>query len=128
MARITVEDCLNHLPNRFELILLAAHRARAIGKAAPITVERDRDKDPVVALREIAEKTISADDLREGFINSIQQNVDVDEPEVGGAPALPRHATRSADDVQLESIAMTEEQLLRAMAVAAPMEPPTTPT
>lgn len=128
MARITVEDCLDHVPNRFELILLAAHRARAIAKGSSITIHRDRDKDPVVALREIAEKAIPAGDLREGLINSIQQNVDVDEPGLGGAPSLPGHVKASPDDMQLDAIPMTEEQLRRAMEDLAPMEPPSTPS
>ena len=61
MARVTVEDCIDKVPNRFELILLTAHRARAISAGAPITVERDNDKNPVVALREIADQTLSAE-------------------------------------------------------------------
>ena len=64
MARVTVEDCVDKVPNRFELVLLAAHRAREIAAGSPITVERDNDKNPVVALREIAEETQSAEALR----------------------------------------------------------------
>jgi DNA-directed RNA polymerase omega subunit len=70
MARVTVEDCVDKVPNRFELVMLAAHRAREISAGAPITVDRDNDKNPVVALREIAEETQSADDLRERLIES----------------------------------------------------------
>jgi DNA-directed RNA polymerase omega subunit len=70
MARVTVEDCVDKVPNRFELVLLAAHRARTVSTGAPISVERDNDKDPVVALREIAGQTISTEDLKEDLIHS----------------------------------------------------------
>ena len=90
MARVTVEDCVDKVPNRFELVLLAAHRARSIANGAHITVEPDNDKNPVISLREIADKTIPPDDLREGLIHSIQKNVEVDEPEKAAAPSLPQ--------------------------------------
>jgi DNA-directed RNA polymerase subunit omega len=70
MARVTVEDCIDKVDNRFELVLLASHRARMIASGAPLTVARDRDKNPVVALREIADETISPEDLKEEFIRS----------------------------------------------------------
>ena len=73
MARVTVEDCVDKIPNRFELVLLAAHRARAIANGSAVTVEPDNDKNPVIALREIAERTIPPDDMREGLIHSIQK-------------------------------------------------------
>src|SRR5712691_5476823 len=78
------------MPNRFELVLVAAHRARTLAKGSPITVEPENDKNPVVALREIAARTISPGDMREGLIHSIQQNVEIDEPEPMAAPVLPR--------------------------------------
>ncbi len=81
MARVTVEDCVDKVPNRFELVLLAAHRAREISAGAPITVDRDNDKNPVVALREIAEETQPVDELRERLIESLQTQIEVDEPE-----------------------------------------------
>jgi DNA-directed RNA polymerase subunit omega len=81
MARVTVEDCIDKIENRFELVLLAAHRARLISSGQPIQVERDRDKNPVVALREIADSAVRSDDLREEFIHSLQRHVEVDEPE-----------------------------------------------
>src|SRR4051812_27994922 len=90
MARVTVEDCVDKISNRFELVLVAAHRARTLGSGAAITVERENDKDAVVALREIAEQTISPGDMREGFIHSIQKQVEVDEPEAVAAPLLPQ--------------------------------------
>jgi len=81
MARVTVEDCEDKVTNRFDLVLLAARRARQISAGAPITVERDNDKNPVVALREIADETIVADDLQEAVLYGLQKHVEVDEPE-----------------------------------------------
>ena len=88
MARVTVEDCIDKVDNRFELVLLAAHRARLISSGAPLTIDRDRDKNPVVALREIAEEAIQPDDLREQLIHSLQKYVEVDEPEAETVPAM----------------------------------------
>jgi len=81
MARVTVEDCIDKVDNRFELVLLASHRARQIAQGVTETVERDNDKNPVVALREIAEGTLSVADLKEGLIHSLQKHVEIDEPE-----------------------------------------------
>ena len=81
MARVTVEDCIDKVDNRFDLVLLASHRARMISSGAQITLDRDNDKNPVVALREIAEQTISPDDLKEELVHSLQKYVEVDEPE-----------------------------------------------
>ncbi|PCI51573.1 MAG: DNA-directed RNA polymerase subunit omega [Alphaproteobacteria bacterium] len=81
MARVTVEDCVDVVPNRFELVLLAAQRARQIASGAPILVERDNDKNPVIALRELAGEKITADDMYESLIHGLQKNVEVDEPE-----------------------------------------------
>ena len=113
MARVTVEDCIEKVDNRFDLVLLAAHRARMISSGQPITVDRDNDKNPVVALREIAEETQSADDLRERMIESHQTQIEVDEPEedqmallMGGEMDRPM-----VDD-------MSEEKLLRALMEA----------
>src|SRR5215216_7892906 len=86
MARVTVEDCIDKVENRFDLVLLASHRARTISSGAQITVERDNDKNPVVALREIADKTISPEDLREELVHSLQKYVEVDEPEPEAVP------------------------------------------
>ena len=82
MARVTVEDCVDKVPNRFDLVLLAAQRARQISGGAELTIDRDRDKNPVVALREIGDETITADRLRENAIESFQRQIEVDEPEV----------------------------------------------
>ncbi len=81
MARITVEDCVIRLPNRFKLVLLAGQRGRDISAGAPLTVERDNDKNPVVALREIAEETIDVDGLEQSLIHGLQRHVEKDEPE-----------------------------------------------
>ncbi len=81
MARVTVEDCVDKVPNRFELVLLASHRSRQISSGQDITVHRDNDKNPVVALREIADQTLSPADLEEDLIHSLQKQVEVDEPE-----------------------------------------------
>src|SRR3989304_61315 len=101
MARVTVEDCIDKVENRFDLVLLASHRARMISSGSQITVERDNDKNPVVSLREIAETTVSPGDLKEDLIHSLQKYVEVDEPEpegpLIGAEALnAAHALRSA--------------------------------
>lgn len=80
MARVTVEDCVLKVPNRFELVLVAAQRARNLSSGARISVERDNDKDPVVALREIADDTISLDALRSELVQGLQKHVEVDEP------------------------------------------------
>ena len=127
MARVTVEDCVDKVPNRFELVLLASHRARSIANGAHITIDADDDKNPIIALREIADKTIPADDLREGLIHSIQKNVEVDEPEKAAAPSLPqeRRPVLGRDDQSNDSQVdvLTEEQLLRGMESMTPMEP-----
>ncbi|HEC90470.1 MAG TPA: DNA-directed RNA polymerase subunit omega, partial [Alphaproteobacteria bacterium] len=81
MARVTVEDCILKVTNRFELVMLAAQRARNIAAGAALTVERDNDKDPVVALREIADETIELKSLEEGLILGLQKHVEMDEPE-----------------------------------------------
>lgn len=88
MARVTVEDCIDKVDNRFELVLLASHRARLISQGAAITIDRDNDKNPVVALREIADETIDLDALRQGLIGGLQKHVEVDEPEEDNMAAL----------------------------------------
>ena len=81
MARVTVEDCVDKIPNRFDLVMMASQRARNISAGAELTVERDNDKNPVVALREIAEETVEFDELEEGLIKGLQTYVEMDEPE-----------------------------------------------
>jgi len=81
MARVTVEDCVVKVPNRFELVLVAAQRAREITAGATLTLDRDDDKNPVVALREIADDTVAVDRLQDSLIRGMQKHVEIDEPE-----------------------------------------------
>ncbi len=81
MARVTVEDCVVRVPNRFELVLVAAQRAREITAGAQLTLDRDNDKNPVVALREIADDTVPVDKLQDSLIRGMQKHVEIDEPE-----------------------------------------------
>ncbi len=81
MARVTVEDCVLKVPNRFELVMLSAHRARSIAQGASLTVDRDNDKNPVVALREIADATVAVDTLRQNLLGGLQKRRDDDAPE-----------------------------------------------
>ena len=127
MARVTVEDCVDKVTNRFELVLLASHRARTISAGAPITIERDNDKNPVVALREIADQTVSPEDVKEGLIHSMQKYVEVDEPEPDEAPLVTPEAMTpvigqddQASDVAIDR--MTEEELLRGLESLAASE------
>ena len=128
MARVTVEDCVDKVENRFELVLLAGHRARLISTGAEITVARDNDKNPVVALREIAEETISPADLKEDLIHSLQKHVEVDEPEAEIVPVMestrPSMNTMSADDDDALSEVtydrISEEELLRGLESLVP--------
>jgi DNA-directed RNA polymerase subunit omega len=125
MARVTVEDCVDKVPNRFELVLLAAHRARSLAKGSAITVDAENDKNAVIALREIAEKTIQPGDAREGLIHSMQHNAEVDEPEATAVPTLldARGPILLRDDPSTDTVdVMTEEELLRGMEKLAPME------
>ena len=81
MARVTVEDCILQVPNRFELVMLSAHRARALASGAELHVERDRDKNPVVSLREIAEQKLDLAGLEESLVKSLQKRIEPDQPE-----------------------------------------------
>lgn len=128
MARVTIEDCIDKLPNRFELVLLAAHRARLVSQGAPITVDRDRDKDPVVALREIASETINKDDLREEYIHAMQKHVEVDEPEPTDVPLIAQSGdmvmVNDAGEDSADFEQMTEEEMLRGLEGMPPAESP----
>lgn len=132
MARVTVEDCIDKVENRFDLVLLASHRARMVSQGAMITVDRDNDKNPVVALREIADETLSPGDLKEDLIHSLQKHVEVDEPEPDPESLL---ATESEvidlpepmlpDDDQPEPVTfdrMSEEDLLAGIEGLVPPE------
>ncbi|SIP91617.1 DNA-directed RNA polymerase subunit omega [Rhizobium sp. RU20A] len=128
MARVTVEDCIDKVDNRFELVLLASHRARQISQGSPITIDRDNDKNPVVALREIADETLSPDDLKEDLIHSLQKHVEVDEPEPDPASmiaAASAAAESAEDDDQPEAMTfdrMSEEELLAGIEGLVPPE------
>ena len=125
MARVTVEDCVDKVDNRFELVLMASHRARAISSGAQIHVARDNDKNPVVALREIADSKLTPNDLREDVIHALQKQVEVDEPEAEAAPPLVPSAIAGLDpDAEATFDRMTEEDLLRGLeGMAPPPEP-----
>lgn len=129
MARVTVEDCVDKVSNRFELVLLAAHRARAIANGGAMTVDADGDKNPVIALREVAEQTIAPEDMREALIHSIQKNTEVDEPETEAAPLVPHDRRggpmlgRDEQSADNQVDVMTEEQLLRGLESQTPTEP-----
>ena len=112
MARVTVEDCVDKVPNRFDLVLYSAFRARQLSGGADPQVDRDRDKNPVVALREIAAKVMKPDELREDYIKSLQKHAEVDEPE---------EARTESDDVREDAAfrQVTEEELLRALTSEA---------
>ena len=120
MARVTVEDCVDKIPNRFDLVLMSAHRARQLSGGAEPLVDRDRDKNPVVALREIAVKSLKPDELREEFIKSLQRHAEVDEPE----SAQPVEEVANEDTMLHRQL--TEEELLRALTSEAQRraEPP----
>lgn len=122
MARVTVEDCVDKVENRFELVLLAGHRARMISSGSPLTVDRDNDKNPVVALREIAASTIDPDDLREDLIHSLQKYVEVDEPEQLGQLEAPAGAGQGDDEIDLTFNRMSEEELLKGLEGLVPPE------
>jgi DNA-directed RNA polymerase subunit omega len=121
MARVTVEDCIEKVENRFDLVLLAAHRARMISSGQQITVDRDNDKNPVVALREIADATLTPEDLEEDFIHSLQKHVEVDEPEAETVPALvSAEPSIDAGTGEVQFDRMTEEDLLRGLEGLVP--------
>ena len=128
MARVTVEDCIDKVDNRFELVLLAGHRARQISQGAMITIDRDNDKNPVVALREIADETLSPGDLKEDLIHSLQKHVEVDEPEADAqeiADQTDATAVSADADGEEENITfdrMTEEDLLAGIEGLVPPE------
>ena len=129
---MTVEDCIDKVENRFELVLLASHRARQISSGSEITVARDRDKNPVVALREIADETLSPGDLYEDLIHSLQKQVEVDEPENDQPEPRPAIAERPEEAVFTETEdsadagvtfdQMSEDELLAGIEGLVPPE------
>jgi DNA-directed RNA polymerase subunit omega len=119
MARVTVEDCVLKVPNRFELVLLAAQRGRDIAAGAPLTVDRDNDKGPVVALREIAEETIPLDTLQNNVIKGMQKHVEIDEPEEDHDIEIGAPANWAAD---LAPLGEVEEDEIEEAAVDAELQ------
>ena len=125
MARVTVEDCVDKIPNRFELVLYSAHRARGMSAGSEILVERDNDKNPVIALREIADEKLEPDDLREQLVSSMQRQVDVDEPEADMQVMAPQLAPAETVETDVEAgeealqevsaPSMAEEDILAAL-------------
>lgn len=112
MARVTVEDCVDKIPNRFDLVLLSAHRARQLSGGAEPLVDRDRDKNPVVALREIAQRELKPEEIKEEYIKSLQRHAEVDEPET-----TPQ--TEETPSEEMLHRQLTEEELLRALTSEA---------
>ena len=110
MARVTVEDCVEKIPNRFELVAIAAQRARHISAGAALTIERDNDKNPVISLREIADETVDTKELKEDLIKSLQRHVEQDEPEddlVDDLAIRQEMGAGSASDNEIEALAKT---------------------
>ena len=97
MARVTVEDCIEKIPNRFDLVMVAARRSRDVSSGAEINIERDNDKNPVVALREIAEEMIPVDEISESLIHSLQLHVEIDEPE------------EDSDDIEIGNVDLIDD-------------------
>src|ERR1700685_4063928 len=123
MARVTVEDCIDKVENRFDLVLLASHRARMISSGTQITVDRDNDKNPVVALREIADEAVSPEDLKEELVHSLQKYVEVDEPEPESVPLIGAPGTAgAAAHTAATTHRMTEEELLKGLEGLTPPE------
>jgi DNA-directed RNA polymerase subunit omega len=120
MARVTVEDCVEKVQNRFELVLYAAQRARQISSGAELKVERDNDKNPVVALREIAEEAETVEALREAVVQSLQKHVEVDEPEEDDISLLlaGKKVEQQGEELSVENLDKAAEAL-RAEAEAA---------
>ena len=119
MARVTVEDCVDKVPNRFDLVLLAAHRARVLSSGAPLLVERDNDKNPVVSLREIADGELVPDEVEEDLIGSLQKQVDTDEADEAEA------ASDKADAPEFDKT--SEDEYLKAIQAAGMTTPQTLP-
>ena len=123
MARVTVEDCIDKVENRFDLVLLASHRARMISSGFPDHHRPRQRQEPVVSLREIAEKTVSPEDLKEDLIHSLQKYVEVDEPEADDVPLIAGGGgSVDSDDTTVTAEHMSEEELLKGLEGLAPPE------
>jgi len=119
MARVTVEDCVDKVTNRFDLVLLAAHRARVLSSGAPLLVDRDNDKNPVVALREIADEELQPDLIEEDLVQSLQKQLESDDVEEDEA------VSENADAPEFDQ--MTEDDYLKAIQAAGMTTPQTLP-
>ena len=122
MARVTVEDCVDKITSRFDLVLLAAHRSREMAEGSEILIDRDNDKNPIVALREIAEEKLVPEELEESKVFSLQTQVDVDEADEDYIPLVQDNSKPQisasddvAEDVEVVEERMSEEDLLKAM-------------
>ena len=122
MARVTVEDCVDKITSRFDLVLLAAHRSREMAEGSEILVDRENDKNPIVALREIAEEKLVPEELEESKVFSLQTQVDVDEADEDYIPLVQDNSKPSistsddeAEEVEIVEERMSEEDLLKAM-------------
>src|SRR5260370_22375048 len=122
MAGVTIEDCVDKITNRFDLVLMASHRARAIAAGSQPSVPRDNDKNTVIALREIAESFLIPGDLREDLIHSLQKQVEVDEPEAEEVPMAVNGEFVAPTDADAPFDRMTEEDLLRGLDGMVPPE------
>ena len=117
MARVTVEDCIDKIPNRYELVMVAAQRARDISAGAPLCVERDNDKNSVVSLREIAENKVSIEDLQKSLVMGQQKFVEVEEPEEEEVEILAAEKELSELDSQFSSDMISDEDLVGNMQI-----------
>jgi DNA-directed RNA polymerase subunit omega len=121
MARVTVEDCVLKIPNRFDLVMMSAQRAREIAAGASLTVERDNDKNPVVALREIADSSVDVDNLRQALITGLQKHVETEEPEEDMMELIASDTNIAG--VPYEASSEAEEEMQVEGAEAATEEP-----
>ena len=117
MARVTVEDCIDKIPNRYDLVMIAAQRARDISSGAPLCVDRDNDKNSVVALREIAENRVSIEDLQKSLVMGLQKYVEVEEPEDEEVEILAAEKELADKDGQFSSDMISDEDLNESMQV-----------
>ncbi|MED5548383.1 MAG: DNA-directed RNA polymerase subunit omega [Pseudomonadota bacterium] len=111
MARVTVEDCIDKIPNRFRLVLLAAHRARNISAGSALTIDRDRDKNPVVALREIADETLDMDSLKESLVHGLQRVLPSEDEE----EAAKEDAKQDMEALPAPPVELDEAEMLKAL-------------
>jgi DNA-directed RNA polymerase subunit omega len=111
MARVTVEDCIEKVPNRFRLVLLAAHRARNISAGSALTIDRDKDKNPVVALREIADETLDMDSLKDSLVNGLQRVLPSEDEE----EAAKEETRQEVEALPAPPVELDEAEMLKAL-------------